>query len=54
MMAGESAAAVILAAAPLFSLHRAQIAQLAIKHKMPSISGNRAYVEAGAPDGLRL
>jgi putative tryptophan/tyrosine transport system substrate-binding protein len=47
MMAGESAGAVIVGAAPLFALHRPQIAQLAIKHKMPSIFGNRAYVEAG-------
>jgi len=47
MMAGESAGAVIVGAAPLFALHRAQIAQLAIKYKMPSIFGNRAYVEAG-------
>jgi putative tryptophan/tyrosine transport system substrate-binding protein len=47
MMAGESAGAVIVGAAPLFTLHRPQIAQLAIKYKMPSIFGNRAYVEAG-------
>ena len=47
MMAGESVGAVIVGAAPLFALHRAQIAQLAIKYKMPSIFGNRAYVEAG-------
>jgi len=47
MMAGESAGSVIVGAAPLFALHRAQIAQLAIKYKMPSIFGNRAYVEAG-------
>ena len=47
MMAGESAGAVIVGTAPLFALHRAQIAQLAIKYKMPSIFGNRAYVEAG-------
>jgi putative tryptophan/tyrosine transport system substrate-binding protein len=47
MMAKESAGAVIVGAAPLFALHRPQIAQLAIKYKMPSIFGNRAYVEAG-------
>jgi len=46
-MAGESAGAVIVGAAPFFALHRPQIAQLAIKYKMPSIFGNRAYVEAG-------
>ncbi len=47
MLAEESAGAVIVGAAPLFALHRPQIAQLAIKYKMPSIFGNRAYVEAG-------
>ena len=47
MMAGESVGGVIVGAAPLFALHRPQIAQLAIKYKMPSIFGNRAYVEAG-------
>jgi len=46
-MAGEDAGAVIVGAAPLFAFHRNQIAQLAIKYKMPSIFGNRAYVEAG-------
>ena len=46
-MAGESAGAVIVGAAPFFALHRPQIVQLAIKYKMPSIFGNRAYVEAG-------
>jgi putative ABC transport system substrate-binding protein len=47
MMAGESTGAVIVGAAPLFALHRPQIAQLAIKYKMPPIFGNRDYVEAG-------
>ena len=47
MMAGERVGGVIVGAAPLFALHRPQIAQLAIKYKMPSIFGNRAYVEAG-------
>jgi len=46
-MAGQDAGAVIVGAAPLFAFHRPQIAQLAIKYKMPSIFGNRAYVEAG-------
>jgi len=43
----EKAGAVIVGAAPLFALHRPEIAQLAIMYKMPSIFGNRAYVEAG-------
>jgi len=47
MMAREKAGAVIVGAAPLFALHRPEIAKLAIMHKMPSIFGNRAYVEAG-------
>jgi putative ABC transport system substrate-binding protein len=46
-LAGESADAVVVGAAPLFALHRPQIAQLALKYKMPSVYGNRAYVEAG-------
>jgi putative ABC transport system substrate-binding protein len=46
-MARESVGAVIVGAAPLFALHRPMIAQLAINYKMPSIYGNRAYVEAG-------
>ena len=46
-MAGEDAGAVIVGAAPLFAFHRTQIAQLAIKYKMPSIFGNRAYVASG-------
>ena len=47
MMARGGAGGVIVGAAPLFALHRPQIAQLAIKYEMPSIFGNRAYVEAG-------
>ena len=47
MMAGDGVGAIIVGAAPLFAFQRPQIAQLAIKYKMPSIFGNRAYVEAG-------
>jgi putative ABC transport system substrate-binding protein len=47
MMARENAGAVIVGAAPFFSLHRPQLAELAIKYRMPSIFGNRAYTEAG-------
>ena len=39
--------AVIVGAAPFFSLRRPQLAELAIRYRMPSIFGNRAYVEAG-------
>lgn len=47
LLAGENADAVIVGAAPLFAVRRPQVAQLAIKHSMPTIFGNRAYVEAG-------
>jgi putative ABC transport system substrate-binding protein len=47
LMAREGVGAVIVGAAPFFALHRPTIAQLAIKYKMPSIYGNRLYVEAG-------
>jgi putative tryptophan/tyrosine transport system substrate-binding protein len=47
MIAGEKADAVIVGAAPFFALHRQRIAELAIKYRIPSIFGNRAYVEAG-------
>jgi len=47
MMAREKADAVIVGAAPFFALHRPQIAGLALKYRMPSIFGNRMYVEAG-------
>jgi putative ABC transport system substrate-binding protein len=46
-VAGEKADGVIIGAAPLFALHRPRIAELAIKYRMPSIYGNRGYVEAG-------
>ena len=47
MMAREKAGAVIVGAAPFFGLHRPQISELALKYRMPSIFGNRAYVDAG-------
>jgi putative ABC transport system substrate-binding protein len=47
MMDREKTGAVIVGAAPFFALHRPKIAHLAIVHKLPSIYGNRAYVEAG-------
>ena len=31
----------------MFSLQRRQIADLALKHRIPSVFGNRGYVEAG-------
>jgi len=47
MMARENTGAVIVGATPFFTLQRPQIAELAIKYRMPSIFGTRAYVEAG-------
>ena len=47
MMAQGNAGAVIVGAAPFFGLRRPQLAELAIRYRMPSIFGNRAYVEAG-------
>jgi ABC-type uncharacterized transport system substrate-binding protein len=43
----ESVGAVIVGAAPFFTLQKRQIAELALKYRMPSIFGNRAIVEAG-------
>ena len=47
VLAGENVGGIIIGAAPLFALHRPRIAELAIKYRMPSIYGNRGYVEAG-------
>jgi putative tryptophan/tyrosine transport system substrate-binding protein len=47
MLVRESAGAVIVGAAPFFTLQKRQIAELALKYRMPSIFGNRAIVEAG-------
>jgi len=46
MMAREHAGAVIVGAAPYFTARRSQLAALAIRHRLPSIFGNRGYVEA--------
>ena len=43
----DKAGAVIVGAAPLFALQRERIAELALKYRLPSVFGNRAYVEAG-------
>ncbi len=47
MMARENAEALIVGAAPFFGVHRQLIAELAMKYGIPSIFGNRYYVEAG-------
>jgi putative ABC transport system substrate-binding protein len=47
MMAREHADAVIIGNAAFFALQRRQVAELALKHRMPSIFGNPLNVEAG-------
>jgi putative ABC transport system substrate-binding protein len=47
IMARENAGAVIVGSAPFFALQRQQIVDLALKYRMPSMFGNRDYVEAG-------
>lgn len=47
LMAQENARAVIAAADALFNQQVRQIAELAAKHRLPSISGFRQYAEAG-------
>ena len=46
-MAKERAGAVLLAADSLFYLHRARLADLTAKHRLPSMHGLREMVEAG-------
>jgi putative tryptophan/tyrosine transport system substrate-binding protein len=43
----ENAEALIVGSAPLFSVHRQRIVELAMRYRIPSIFGNRFYVEAG-------
>ena len=47
MMARENADAVIVGASTFFSLQKRQVAELALKFRMPSMFGNPANVEAG-------
>jgi len=46
-MARDNADAVLVGAAPFFTLQKQQIAELALKYRLPSVFGNRAIVEAG-------
>jgi putative ABC transport system substrate-binding protein len=47
-MARQKAQAVIVSADPLFSTNRSRLAELAIKHRLPSMTASKNYVEAGA------
>src|SRR5262249_35207167 len=46
-MAKDGAEALLVVNAPLFSYHRKEIAALALKHHLPTISDRREHVEAG-------
>jgi putative ABC transport system substrate-binding protein len=46
-MARENADAVIVGASSFFALQRRQVAELALKYRMPSMFGNPVNVEAG-------
>lgn len=47
-MARESAAGLLVVTDPVFVAHRTRLADLAARHRLPSMHGVRAYVEAGA------
>jgi putative ABC transport system substrate-binding protein len=47
-MAGQKAQGLIVAADQYFRQQRAQLAELAVKHKLLSVMGNVEFVEAGA------
>ncbi len=47
MMVREKAGAFMVAFTPLFNQQRAQIAELAAKHALPAIAGDRGFAEAG-------
>jgi putative ABC transport system substrate-binding protein len=47
MMAREKAEAVIVGSVTFYTLQQRQIAELALKYRLPSMFGTRGYVEAG-------
>jgi putative tryptophan/tyrosine transport system substrate-binding protein len=47
MMAREHAGGCLVVAAPLFSSHRARLAELALKRRLPAMFGSKENVEAG-------
>jgi len=47
ILSRENVGAVVVGAAPFFNVHRQQITELAIKHRLPTIFANRGYVDAG-------
>jgi putative ABC transport system substrate-binding protein len=47
MMARERFGACYVVSAPIFVSHRARLAELALKHRLPATFGNRENVEAG-------
>jgi putative tryptophan/tyrosine transport system substrate-binding protein len=47
MMVRERVGACYVVSAPIFGSHRARLAELALKHRLPATFGNRENVEAG-------
>jgi putative ABC transport system substrate-binding protein len=46
-MSREQVGSFLVVAAPLFASHRARLAELAIKHRLPGMFGDKEYVEVG-------
>ena len=46
-MARERAAGLLVVTDPMFAAHRTRLADLAVKHSLPSMHGVRVFVEAG-------
>jgi putative ABC transport system substrate-binding protein len=58
-MVRSGAGALIIVQGPMFFSHRKRLAELAVKHRLPTVMGSREYVEAGGlagygPDELDL
>jgi len=58
-MVRSRAGALIIVQGPMFFSHRKRLAELAVKHRLPTVMGSREYVEAGGlagygPDELDL
>ena len=46
-LAGERAQGLLVLADPMFTSHAAMLAGLEVKHRLPAVTGAKAYVEAG-------
>ena len=47
IIAKENSKALLVLGDPVFNTHRKKIADMAIKHRLPTVSGVREYAEAG-------